>query len=1549
MKQIFSLLFFILLFNCFIQKLEDEETIIYRLEEEMKTRYVYQIQPNKIYKIINYSAKYIYLIELEEGLIAEDSNNQTYKQIVVLSNPNDYFLIRSQKVTVLKLYASSISNEGVEAAIIKNSNFQSFSLLFQNVIFLIHVNETEDQVISLSSFENSVLFSYWKYEYLNDTIPNSIYPINRTLLKKYNGDILFLQKNSVYVFISEIYKFDSSYNVIEIFSFLSQASKEINLELDMFYLKSSVNTYKINFSPSYFKRVLKLSKKTNNSVITLNGATILDSNNRYYPLNDEQNQNGIELKVTNDALIEILYEADAYTEILDSYSKEYYRLTKTFTVIKIPKNKCAYDIYLTGINKNKLKEFNFGFNQKVSTKNYLYTFFSVSLGYNLDKVTSVQFKTPYLYRYETDKDEYQIFEIILDQEQLNNGIYLTYNPVSYYKYLQKEMEDIRGELIIENLASMLQKYYVYQDIAKKPPEIDNLKDYHHKPIDLIKSIKSIPTKNRSFLNFYQDIYRILSSVRDGHLGIYLFQIQNIFDVTTAGFCNYFEFYVDNSSDQIVIKIRPNEECLSISPYKNKVYEFIQSHLDIPLKSINGTDPFDFIQNFGKYQTYKNRHAQFTNNIVEIKKAMIIIIPYDLSELNDIEYEFENGDIINLNFLLITGISFTDNNPKKLKEFEEFHRSLFLKKQKSLLIPDQFPAKSLFLKQQRFLLEDTSNKIEWDFQTEDGQLKCKVDNINKYNVFVQTSFSFNDFNDALNVMINCSELFYSNKYKIIGIENRNNGGTPALYEIWHQLIQQKILGKTFRSLLKTKETIDYFRNEKLYKSWTNIETCKYYSSLENMGGITDNYGMSDVFGEEIKHNRSEIYDMIDKTWRKRLESIRKINFEKKNLKNPTDILIYTDAFCFSVCSGFIKAFQNTGGAIIVGFNGNPKIEGTKEFDGSQSSSTVTEFETIEYYNLQYLGYWVSGITYAESYDDSYQLKEKAPIPREYSVDLVDRRVPIYASYSDDLYETFIKHADNIFKEFETKCSTNNKLLLLDNENCILNEHEKGGYSCGDDGEWNKSSCKAYYCDLGYYYDQFQKKCVLDPCTNIKNENNIIINDETFKKTKEYTIEPDSEMTIYLHNDKYLYFIESDTEDIITTNYESLGISNSTSLCMIDYEHTNIFDFEITINYYRKLNKSAKVKITALEKNNAIMPADNIVDDTLYVHKYMNISDGYQVMYTFQIKTKTVVFIPSFNKGVNVYYHQYNFDLTPEQIINIDTNKFKEFSNQIVNMEENKTYLFIIKYPDDIFSNTLLFAYPYYESRQSLIISNERFLYLGKQNFDYSISFQQYYKSVYIKLCEQTSDAEITILNDKTILNKNNKFYLWKNITDNLNLRLNNNNSALIEFLYEYNGVTFTNLDTKQTEFHIVKNVVYILKYKKADNITNIKFSLISNETLTLIISATYGKGNCTGAISDEYQLTKKNYTTRYLFPNEQLTDDETFDILFRVRNNATLSITLNEEEENKSGGLPAWVIALITIGVLILLIIIFIIIRHFRKNNVDDEYIEKDKLLRNIQE
>ena len=89
---------------------------------------------------------------------------------------------------------------------------------------------------------------------------------------------------------------------------------------------------------------------------------------------------------------------------------------------------------------------------------------------------------------------------------------------------------------------------------------------------------------------------------------------------------------------------------------------------------------------------------------------------------------------------------------------------------------------------------------------------------------------------------------------------------------------------------------------------------------------------------------------------------------------------------------------------MGFNGNPKL-GIDEFDASQSTSGVDVLQDKEYYSLQSLGYEINGISFAETFDVSYQ--NPNPIPREYTIDLVDERVLIYASYSNYLYNDFIK--------------------------------------------------------------------------------------------------------------------------------------------------------------------------------------------------------------------------------------------------------------------------------------------------------------------------------------------------------------------------------------------------------------------------------------------------------------------------------------------------------------------------------------------------------------
>ena len=162
--------------------------------------------------------------------------------------------------------------------------------------------------------------------------------------------------------------------------------------------------------------------------------------------------------------------------------------------------------------------------------------------------------------------------------------------------------------------------------------------------------------------------------------------------------------------------------------KDSILKFIEAHADIPLRSINRTNPFTFIQDFGKLQVFRNRHAQFTYNLISVKHSSIRGMPYDLSDLTDIEYEFENGDIINMNYLLVSSANLQGIDKE---EFDEFYHSIIYNQSNPFLIPNLFQTKKIFLKQKGLLFDETPDKIPWDTQTQDGLLKCKVDNEHGY--------------------------------------------------------------------------------------------------------------------------------------------------------------------------------------------------------------------------------------------------------------------------------------------------------------------------------------------------------------------------------------------------------------------------------------------------------------------------------------------------------------------------------------------------------------------------------------------------------------------------------------------------------------------------------------------------------------------------------------------------------------------------------------------------------------------------------------------------
>ena len=67
----------------------------------------------------------------------------------------------------------------------------------------------------------------------------------------------------------------------------------------------------------------------------------------------------------------------------------------------------------------------------------------------------------------------------------------------------------------------------------------------------------------------------------------------------------------NLSKKVFLSSLPLEKIKAIEKYDSKTKEFIENHLNIALRKVNGIDPFTYIQNISK-KGIKNPHGIFTN-------------------------------------------------------------------------------------------------------------------------------------------------------------------------------------------------------------------------------------------------------------------------------------------------------------------------------------------------------------------------------------------------------------------------------------------------------------------------------------------------------------------------------------------------------------------------------------------------------------------------------------------------------------------------------------------------------------------------------------------------------------------------------------------------------------------------------------------------------------------------------------------------------------------------------------------------------------------------
>ena len=1154
--------------ECEIDQCTIDEYIDLNHEEEKE----YVIDPDKTYIFELNTNLYFYVFQSPiDDIINYDTMEKCPRLCAVKDTNIDKIYINyfHNLESQIKIKVTSIkSNINIKSGIIKSKNISHLGLAIGLYIFQL----TEDNYLFTDSFDPAFNLYYAKYE--DKMTVNDILTLNKNYFKNGNSKITLLEKGNIYI-IS--FNQNAYFMKLYIYNLLPTNINIENGNFPILYLQKG-KTYELDFSKNNMAFIIKLYQGHTSSEIDIieneNNSKTISGTDKYFKPSIEIYKGKLKLIVKEDnALIEILYSlGEENTKILNDENGGEYIVSEQVILVEYIKNQTKTIQVIIESEQTFKFRFYSGFSLE-------YYFYYNKGNYNGINKYVITIENP-IKDINLENDEKYYIALMPEKNVQNQKILISYkyidNPI---ETLYEKLDETYINNVISNLTSIIQNY-IFVDISRNPPTSNMPEGYQHEPINIIESLNKINRTNRTFYDFYREVIKIKGAVRDGHFRFWSVVTPKGINFNYMTACLPFSIYVEKSEKDIPeIYVKYFSDCGDY--FSDEVKNYINGKINkhIPLKKINGKNAFDFIQNFGmEFSGYKSPHAQFTSvKAYSFHRFYLNRIPYTPKEL-EMKFEFESREDdqdnkLNINYYIIVGklqdlqklYGSSDFNKEEFDEFYENETKKYI--ESPIIKPDIFELMRKY-KIKKGILKEKKLKsgISWDYSTteEDG-IKCRIDKDKEINFVIQTSFSL-DENGAYDVIIKCTRAFYQNNYPIVVVQSLNGGGNGRLALIFNQLLQIKIQTKERLATSHAKDMKDIFYNY-WYKTFGNLDTCKIFNNPDEVFNGTINDYSTET--EEIIHKKSKMMQWTDKEKRKELRDLRLEFSQYKKLKKPTDIIIFADSYSYSATSYFIKGFQNTGGAIIVGYNGNPNLA-NNYFDASQAPSTVMDFSfTEESKKLKNsFGWVIDGITFIESYDVDYQNKKS--IPREYILDPIDVRSDIYEPYSDDKYDIFVSEAKRFFELYNQKdtCNPKNPLLVFDTEECYNIEGDNlahGGYPCGEDGHWNKSVCKKFYCDIGYYYDKLKDECIRDICDNDPGEIEIPLNGE-YNETIELNKDNNMEYIFRVKNNKYIYFFKANETGIF-----HYGPENPCSdLCALQ-------NGKLHINYYRNITEDKIIEI------------------------------------------------------------------------------------------------------------------------------------------------------------------------------------------------------------------------------------------------------------------------------------------------------------------------------------------------------------------------------------
>jgi hypothetical protein len=196
-------------------------------------------------------------------------------------------------------------------------------------------------------------------------------------------------------------------------------------------------------------------------------------------------------------------------------------------------------------------------------------------------------------------------------------------------------------------------------------------------------------------------------------------------------------------------------------------------------------------------------------------------------------------------------------------------------------------------------------------------------------------------------------------------------------------------------------------------------------------------------------------------------------------------------------------------------------------------------------------------------------------------------------------------------------------------------------------------------------------------------------------------------------------------------------------------------------------------------------------------------------------------------------EYSKEMERSDILDVNEKYFSDCDGQIIELQLNTLYIFAI-FSDSYNKPFKMLLQPKIPMGEIKIVEDlTYFLYIASGQL-YTLDFSRNKNVRNIELSRMTIDSEISIIDDQTgeevKINKDNLYYTFNEMatafTGKIQIKVNNNVNALIEFIFKYTEADVEILnESEYTNYNITKKLT-LIKFDKNLKNKNVTLSIFS---------------------------------------------------------------------------------------------------------------------------